>query len=116
MKDISREVKNFLNFVDGLPVKDKWVDEMQELITKLKNTEKEKVDYMTYQMKIAEEREEAKAEGRAEGEIEERKDGIKNLIATLKDFSASPAQAVEQLIKRYSLTEAEAHAAVQANW
>ena len=31
-------------------------------------------------------------------------------------FSVSPAQAAEQLIKRYTLTEEEAQAAVQANW
>ena len=140
LDDVSPEVKNFLKFVDGFSVKDKWVDEIQSLIDKLKRTEKEKVDYMTYQMKIAEEREEAKAEGRAEGRVEgraegrvegraegrvegraegqkeERTAGIKNLIATLKDFSASPAQAVEQLVKRYALTESEAKAAVQANW
>ena len=112
LKDVSKEVRNFLDFVDGLPVKDKWVDEIQELITELKNTEKEKVDYMTYQMKIIEEREEAKAEGRAE----ERNDAILSLIAAFKDLSASPAQAVEQLIKRYSLTKEEAQAAVQSNW
>ena len=57
-----------------------------------------------------------RAEGRAEGLAEERKTGILALIAAAKDFSASPAQAVEQLMKRYSLTEAEAHTAVQANW
>ena len=71
---------------------------------------------MTYQMKIAEEREEAKAEGRTEGTIEERKAGIKALISTAKAFAASPAQVVEQLMKNYPLTEAEAQAAVQANW
>lgn len=75
---------------------------------------------MTYQMKIAEEREEARAEGRAEGEAkgkaEERKDGIKALIAAAKDFAASPSQAAEQLMKRYALTKEEAQAAVQANW
>ena len=59
---------------------------------------------------------EGRALGRAEGLAEERKTGILALIAAAKDFSASPAQAVEQLIKRYALTEAEAYAAVQANW
>ena len=54
--------------------------------------------------------------GIRKGRKEERQDGILALIAAAKDFSASPAQAVEQLIKRYSLTEAEAQAAVQANW
>ena len=71
---------------------------------------------MTYQMKIAEEREEARAVGRAEGEAKERKDGIKALIAAAKDFAASPSQAAEQLMKRYALTKEEAQAAVQANW
>ena len=54
--------------------------------------------------------------GKREGHKEERKDGIQSLIATVKELSATPTQAVEQLMKRYSLTEAEAHAAVQANW
>lgn len=59
---------------------------------------------------------EGRKEGREEGRKEERQDGIIALIATAKDFSASPAQAVEQLKKRYSLSEAEAQAAVKANW
>lgn len=107
-KDVSKDVMNFLAFVDGLPVKDKWVNEIQELITELKNTEKEKVDYMTYEMKIAEEVEIARDE--------ERKVGIKALIASAKKFSASPAQTIEQLMEQYSLTKDEAQAAVQANW
>ena len=108
LKDVSKDVSNFLAFVDGLPVKDKWIDEIQALITKLKNTEKEKVDYMTYEMKIAEEVEIARDE--------ERKVGIKALIASAKKFSASPAQTMEQLMEQYSLTKDEAQAAVQANW
>ena len=88
------------------------MDEIRSLMTKLKATEKEKVNYMTYQMKIAEERDEARAEGKAE----ERKDGIKALIAAAKNFAVSPAQTVEQLMMQYSLTKEEAQAAVQANW
>ena len=78
LKDMSKDVSNFLAFVDWLPVKDKWIDEIQTLIMELKNTEKEKVDYMTYQMKIAEERAEAMAEGEAKGE-----DKLSRLIAHL---------------------------------
>lgn len=58
----------FLKYVDGLPAKDKFVNELQYFITKLKNSEKEKVNYVTYQMKIADERAEAEAKGRKEGE------------------------------------------------
>ena len=57
-----------------------------------------------------------KKAGRAEGRAEERKDGIKALIVSAKAFAATPAQAVEQLMKNYSLTKDEAQAAVQANW
>ena len=60
--------------------------------------------------------EEAHSEGVKEGRKEERTDSIKNLIATIKEISNSQTQAVEQLMKRYSLTKAEAQAAVQANW
>ena len=108
LDDVSQEVKNFLDFVEGLPVQDRWVDEIRNLIVELKNTEKEKVNYMTYQMKIAEERAEARAE--------ERKVGIKALIDSAKALAATPAQTVEQLVKIYSLTKDEAQAAVQANW
>ena len=51
-----------------------------------------------------------------DGRIEERTEAIKNLIATIKDISASQPQAVEQLMKRYSLTHTQAQEAVQANW
>ncbi|MBO6293069.1 MAG: Rpn family recombination-promoting nuclease/putative transposase [Selenomonas sp.] len=112
MKDVPAKVKNFLKFVDGLPVKDSWVDELQELIAELKTSEREKANYMTYQMKIAE----VQSEARAEAKAEERKIGIKSLIATAKAFAATPAQAVEQLMKNYPLSEEEAKAAVQANW
>ena len=50
------------------------------------------------------------------GREAERKDAILYLIASIKDISASQTQAVEQLMKRYSLTKAEAQATVQANW
>lgn len=68
LDDIPPGIKNFLDFVDGLPVQDDFVDEIRNLISKLKHTEKEKVDYMTFQMRIDEERDEAREEGRAEGE------------------------------------------------
>ena len=51
-----------------------------------------------------------------EGRAEERNEGIKTLIATIKDLSANQSQAIEQLMKRYSLTHEQASAAVHANW
>ncbi len=66
LRDVNAKVLNFLKFVDGLPVKDKWVDELQELITELKTNEREKANYMTYQMKLAEVEGEARAKARDE--------------------------------------------------
>ncbi|MBP3723359.1 MAG: Rpn family recombination-promoting nuclease/putative transposase [Selenomonadaceae bacterium] len=60
--DVSPQIKHFLDFVDGLSVQDEFVDEIKELMNKLKITEREKANYMTFQMKIDEEREEAKNE------------------------------------------------------
>ena len=65
--DVSKEVKNFLKFVDGISVKDDFVDEVKNLIDELKRTEKERANYMTFQMIMNEEREEGREEGRKEG-------------------------------------------------
>ena len=104
--------KLVMGFVDGLPIQDAFVDEIRNLITELKHTEKEKVNYMTFQMRIDEERDEAREEGRRE----ERHSGIRALIATMKELSVGQAQAVEQVMKRYSLSHEDAIAAVQSNW
>ena len=61
-------------------------------------------------------REAALDDGRIEGRNEERSEGIKSLVATIKEISANQSQAVEQLMKRYSLTYEQASAAVQSNW
>lgn len=78
LDDVAPEIRNFLDFVDGLPVQDSFVNEIRDLIDKLKRTEREKVNYMTFQMRIDEEREEARAEGCAEGE-----DRLSRLISLL---------------------------------
>ena len=116
MDDVSPAILVFLQYMNGIKVSDSFVTELDEYIKEIKTKEEERVSYMTYEMKLREAHDDGKAEGRKEGRKEERKDGILALIAAAKDFSASPAQAMEQLMKRYSLTEAEAQAAVQANW
>ena len=77
--------------------------------------EDERLAYLNREMAIMD-YESDKESWTEEGRAEERRIGILALIAAAKDFSASPAQAAEQLMKRYSLTKAEAQAAVQANW
>ena len=108
MDDVTPEVKNFLDYVDGLPVQDGFVDELRDLIGKLKTDEREKGNYMTFQMKIDEERAEARAEGLAEG--------IRAMVSNMKELSIDRARAVKQVMKHFSMSERDALAAVDANW
>ena len=68
--DVAPDVKAFLDYVNGVISDDAFVREIDDEILRVKRIEKEKVSYMTYAMKLAEEREEGRAEGREEGKIE----------------------------------------------
>lgn len=72
MDDVSTDMKAFLDYVDGILGEDDFVQEIDREIRDLKSQEKERVAYMTYAMKIQEEREEAQKESRFED--------IKNLM------------------------------------
>lgn len=66
LDDIPPDLKAFLDYVDGVLGNDEFVQEIDREIKELKKLEEERVAYMTYAMKIQEERDEAKEEGRAE--------------------------------------------------
>ena len=76
--DVTPEMKAFLDYVDGKTVEDDFVQEIDNEINHIKAQEQERVSYMTYAMKIQEERDEARAEGRAESRSED----IKSLMQT----------------------------------
>ena len=87
---------------------------------------------MTYEMKMREMRnigleegreegrkegrKEGLAEGRAEGRAEAAKEGMQNVIATVRDLNLDKDVAVQQLIKRYSLPQNDAVEFVNHNW
>ena len=62
--DVSPEVKAFLNYMNGLPVTDDFIKEIDDCINETKTNHEERVSYMTYEMKM----QEAHDDGRAEGE------------------------------------------------
>ena len=76
MDDVSPDMKAFLEYIDGKMVDDDFVQEIDQEIRNIKSQESERVSYMTYAMKIQEERDEARAEGKVESTIEH----IKNLM------------------------------------
>ena len=65
MNDIDPEVKAFLDYVKSKLNNDEFVQEIDNEIHEIKKIEEEKVKYMTYEMKIQEERKYAYQEGRA---------------------------------------------------
>ena len=57
-KEVSESIRAFLQYVDGVITSDRFVQEIDEEIQKVKMIEGEAVGYMTYEMKIQEARKE----------------------------------------------------------
>lgn len=74
--DVSPDIKAFLDFMKGLPVSNDFVSEIQSLISDIKLQQKERVSYMTFEMKM----QEAHDAGKSEGRREERLTSIRNLM------------------------------------
>ena len=62
--DVAPDVKAFLDYVNGIISDDAFVREIDDEIVRVKQIEQERVSYMTYAMKIEEERELAEEKGR----------------------------------------------------
>ena len=75
--DIDDAIKAFLQYVDGVSSNHAFVEEIEEEIQKVKCEEGERVNYMTFAMKMMEERK----EGRREGQRDERVAILHRLIA-----------------------------------
>lgn len=90
---LSKEMVDFLDFLSTGKTNSKLTKEIQAAVDKAIENKEWEVDYMTMQMKIAEEREEAK--------IEER-------IEVLKELNYPNEQIVKMLCQKFDLTEEEA--------
>ena len=90
LDDVTPDMKAFLEYVDGKLTEDEFVHEIEQEIKSIKAQEQERVSYMTYAMKIQEERDEARAEGEARGKEFAILASIRNLRETL-NFTAQQA-------------------------
>ncbi len=73
--EIDRSVKAFLQYVNGVSSEDRLVQEIEQEIEKVRREEGEKVNYMTFAMKMMEERKEGFREGKLEGIAEGERKG-----------------------------------------
>lgn len=89
--DITDTIKAFLRYVDGVVTDNSLVQEIEEEIRKVKLEEGERVNYMTFAMKMMEERKEGRAEGRREGRREGRKEGQRDERVAIDSSSTGHA-------------------------
>lgn len=106
--DITDTIKAFLRYVDGVVTDNSLVQEIEEEIRKVKLEEGERVNYMTFAMKMMEERKEGRAEGRREGRREGRKEGQRDeRVAILRRLVMQSQIPVEQALEMIGIPQAE---------
>ena len=110
--DITDTIKAFLRYVDGVVTDNSLVQEIEEEIRKVKLEEGERVNYMTFAMKMMEERKEGRAEGRAEGRREGRREGRKEgqrdeRVAILRRLVTQSQIPVEQALEMIGIPQEE---------
>ena len=98
LDDISRPLKNFLDYVDGQAPADELMQEIDVEIDIAKKCDEWRRDYMTFYIEKElygeQQRAEGEAKGRAEGRAEERIDAIKSLMGTMKWTAQQAMQAL----------------------
>lgn len=92
MDDITPDMKAFLEYVDGKTGDDDFVKEIDREIKKIKCQESERVSYMTYAMKIQEERDEAKIEG---------------MLAAIRSLMQKKGWSIDEALDALSIPEVE---------
>ena len=96
--DVAPEVKAFLDYMNGLPVADDFIKEIDDCITETKTNHEERVSYMTYEMKMQEAHDDGRAEGRAEGELKNQEQTALDMLRDNMDI---------QLIMKYTHLSAD---------
>jgi len=98
LDDVTPDVKAFLDYVDGVISNDDFVQEIDQEIKDVKTIEKERRLYMTYEMKLHEERKIGREEGRKEGRKEGRAEGRDETIELLLSLGKITADDVKEIM------------------
>lgn len=68
--DVSDDIKAFLDYVNGILTNNAFVQEVEQEIAKIKQTEQERVRYMTYELKMRDMLKEGREQSRVEMALE----------------------------------------------
>ena len=94
LNDVDESIKAFLDYVNGIVCNDPLVRAIDEEIRRIKEEHEERVSYMTFAMKMMEERKEGFKEGKAEGLAEGLASSIRNMM---KNMGVSLEKAMDVL-------------------
>ena len=84
LNDVDESIKAFLDYVNGIVCNDPLVRAIDEEIRRIKEENEERVSYMTFAMKMMEERKEGFKEGKAEGLASSIRNMMKNMGVSLE--------------------------------
>lgn len=85
LNDVDESVKAFLDYVNGYACDDPLVQEIDEAIQRIKRENEKRVSYMTFAMKMMEERKAGFKEGKAEGKVEGKVEGVASSIRSIME-------------------------------
>ena len=98
LNDVDESIKAFLDYVNGIVCNDPLVRAIDEEIRRIKEENEERVSYMTFAMKMMEERKEGFKEGKAEGKAEGLAEGLASSIRNMmKNMGVSLEKAMDVL-------------------
>ena len=102
MDDVSRPLKNFLDYVDGRQPADELLQEINAEVDIAKRCDEWRREYMTFLIEKELYGEQARAEGRAEGRVEGRIEGraeskLESIQSLMKNMKWSAQQAMQAL-------------------
>lgn len=98
--DVSKELRAFLDYIGGKKTNDSFVNELEEAVKEAKKNREWRREYMTLLMRDQENYEKGVEEGKTKG--------IKILYDTLRNMGISDEITMQQIMKSYHLTRAEA--------
>ena len=110
MNDVEPDVKNFLNYVDGILSNDDFVQEIDQKIRAVKEDPTEGAMYMTYEMKIKESYDDGMVKGMAKGAQKERealiikflKNGVS--IPVIAISTGESKDRIEEIVREHHIT------------
>ncbi len=103
LKDVSRELQAFLDYIAGQKTTDSYVEKLEIALKGAKKNRRWRHEYMTLLMRDQENMEKGREEGREEG----REQGILGMISALRDLSIPDNMILQKLQEKFFLSKEE---------